>query len=126
MSKAMQRLIVTSATYRQQSKATPELLQKDPDNRLLARGPRLRLGPEVIRDQALAVSGLLVEKIGGPSVKAIPTARTLAGTLERRRLCPGQRRRPLSPQPLHLLEAHRRPAFYGQFRFAESRSLHCL
>jgi hypothetical protein len=67
--KAMQRLIVTSATYRQQSKATPELLQKDPDNRLLARGPRLRLGPEVIRDQALAVSGLLVEKIGGPSVK---------------------------------------------------------
>ncbi len=67
--KHMQRLIVTSATYRQQSKATPELLQKDPDNRLLARGPRLRLGPEVIRDQALAASGLLVEKIGGPSVK---------------------------------------------------------
>ena len=67
--KAMQRLIVTSATYRQQSKVTPELLQKDPDNRLLARGPRFRLGPEVIRDQALAVSGLLVEKIGGPSVK---------------------------------------------------------
>jgi len=67
--KHIQRLIVTSATYRQQSKATPELLQKDPDNRLLARGPRLRLGPEVIRDQALAASGLLVEKIGGPSVK---------------------------------------------------------
>jgi len=67
--KAMQRLIVTSATYRQSSKVTPELLQKDPDNRLLARGPRFRLGPEVIRDQALAVSGLLVEKIGGPSVK---------------------------------------------------------
>jgi hypothetical protein len=67
--KAMQRLIVTSATYRQQSKITPELLGKDPDNRLLARGPRLRLGPEVIRDQALAASGLLVEKVGGPSVK---------------------------------------------------------
>jgi hypothetical protein len=67
--KAMQRLIVTSATYRQSSKATPDLLQKDPDNRLLARGPRFRLGPEVIRDQALAVSGLLVEKVGGPSVK---------------------------------------------------------
>ncbi|HEX4772589.1 MAG TPA: DUF1553 domain-containing protein [Bryobacteraceae bacterium] len=67
--KTMQRLIVTSATYRQSSKVTPELMQKDPDNRLLARGPRYRLGPEEIRDQALAASGLLVEKIGGPSVK---------------------------------------------------------
>ncbi len=67
--KAMQKLIVTSATYRQASKVTPELLQKDPDNRLLARGPRYRLGPDEIRDQALAVSGLLKEKVGGPSVK---------------------------------------------------------
>jgi hypothetical protein len=65
----MQKLIVMSATYRQSSAISPELLQKDPDNRLLARGPRLRLGPEMIRDQALAVSGLLVEKVGGPSVK---------------------------------------------------------
>ena len=60
---------VTSATYRQSSRVTPELLQKDPENRLLARGPRVRLSPEMIRDQALAASGLLVEKIGGPSVK---------------------------------------------------------
>lgn len=67
--KAMQKLIVMSAAYRQSSAITPDLLAKDPDNRLLARGPRLRLGPEAIRDQALAVSGLLVEKIGGPSVK---------------------------------------------------------
>jgi hypothetical protein len=67
--KAMQKLIVMSATYRQSSKITPELLAKDPENRLLGRGPRYRLGPEVIRDQALAASGLLVEKIGGPSVK---------------------------------------------------------
>ena len=67
--KAIQRLIVTSATYRQSSKITPELLQKDPDNRLLARGPRFRLSAEAIRDQALAIGGLLVEKIGGPSVK---------------------------------------------------------
>jgi Protein of unknown function (DUF1553)/Protein of unknown function (DUF1549)/Concanavalin A-like lectin/glucanases superfamily len=67
--KAIQKTIVMSATYRQASRVTPELLQKDPDNRLLARGPRFRLGPEVIRDQALAVSGLLVEKVGGPSVK---------------------------------------------------------
>ena len=67
--KAMQKLIVTSATYRQSSRAKPELLGRDPDNRLLARGPRFRLGPEVIRDQALAASGLLVEEVGGPSVK---------------------------------------------------------
>jgi hypothetical protein len=67
--KAMQKLMVMSATYRQSSVIPPALLEKDPDNRLLARGPRLRLGPEVIRDQALAVSGLLVEKVGGPSVK---------------------------------------------------------
>ncbi len=67
--KAMQRLIVTSATYRQSSRVTPALLQRDPENRLLARGPRLRLSAEMVRDQALAASGLLVEKLGGPSVK---------------------------------------------------------
>jgi len=67
--KALQKLIVTSATYRQSSKATQELLQRDPDNRLLARGPRFRLPAEMVRDQALAVAGLLREKLGGPSVK---------------------------------------------------------
>ncbi len=61
--------MVTSATYRQSSKATPERLQRDPGNQLLARGPRLRLLAEMIRDQALFVSGLLVEELGGPSVK---------------------------------------------------------
>jgi hypothetical protein len=63
------RLLVTSATYRQSSKVTPELLQRDPDNRLLARGPRFRLPAETIRDQALFVSGLLSEKMYGPPVK---------------------------------------------------------
>jgi mono/diheme cytochrome c family protein len=67
--KALQKTIVMSATYRQSSAVSAELLQRDPDNRLLARGPRLRLGPNVSRDQALAAAGLLVEKIGGPSVK---------------------------------------------------------
>ncbi|MCI0422546.1 MAG: DUF1553 domain-containing protein, partial [Acidobacteria bacterium] len=67
--KSILKTLVTSATYRQSSRLTPELLQKDPENRLLARGPRVRLSPEMIRDQALAASGLLVEKIGGPSVK---------------------------------------------------------
>lgn len=67
--KAMQKLIVMSATYRQSSKLTPALLEKDPENRLLARGPRFRLPGEVVRDQALAIAGLLVPKVGGPSVK---------------------------------------------------------
>jgi hypothetical protein len=67
--KATLRTIVTSSTYRRSSRVTPALLQKDPENRLLARGPRVRLPAEMIRDQALAVSGLLVEKLGGPSVR---------------------------------------------------------
>ena len=67
--KALQKLIVMSATYRQSSRMTPALLAKDPENRLLARAPRLRLSAELLRDQALAASGLLVEKVGGPSVR---------------------------------------------------------
>ncbi|MBI5396743.1 MAG: DUF1553 domain-containing protein [Verrucomicrobia bacterium] len=66
--KAMHKLIVMSATYRQASRVTPQLLERDPYNRLLARGPRIRLDAEMLRDQALAVSGLLCRKIGGPSV----------------------------------------------------------
>lgn len=65
----MQRLIVTSATYRQASRVSAENLGKDPENRWLSRGPRLRLRAETIRDQALFASGLLVEQQGGPSVK---------------------------------------------------------
>jgi hypothetical protein len=67
--KALQKLIVTSATYRQSSSVSEALLQRDPDNRLLARGTRKRLPAETIRDQALFVSGLLTNRIGGPSVK---------------------------------------------------------
>ncbi|MBS1724544.1 MAG: DUF1553 domain-containing protein [Armatimonadetes bacterium] len=67
--KAMLKEIVMSATYRQSSVVTPELLAKDPQNRLLARGPRFRLTAEVIRDQALYAAGMLFNKIGGPSVK---------------------------------------------------------
>ena len=66
--KAMQRKIVTSATYRQSSRATPELLSRDPQNRLLARGTRYRLPAEMVRDSALASAGLLSGKVGGPSV----------------------------------------------------------
>ncbi len=67
--KQFYRLLVTSATYRQSSAVTPDRLAKDPNNRLLSRGPRFRMDAEMLRDSALAVSGLLVEKIGGPSVK---------------------------------------------------------
>jgi mono/diheme cytochrome c family protein len=66
--KKLQRRIVTSATYRQSSAVTPQLLEHDPGNRLLARGSRFRLSAEEIRDSALAVSGLLATNIGGPSV----------------------------------------------------------
>ena len=67
--KQMHRRIVTSATYRQSSHASEELLDRDPDNRLLARGARLRLTAEMTRDQALAASGLLVQRLGGPPVR---------------------------------------------------------
>jgi mono/diheme cytochrome c family protein len=66
--KAMHRLILTSAAYRQTSKVTPALLERDPENRLIARGPRYRLPAEMVRDNALAVSGLLNPAIGGPPV----------------------------------------------------------
>ena len=65
----VQKLIVSSATYRQSSAATPELVARDPENRLLARGPRYRLSAFAIRDNALAISGLLTQQMGGPSVK---------------------------------------------------------
>jgi hypothetical protein len=63
------KMIVTSATYRQAAQATRERLEKDPQNRLLSRGPRFRMDAEMIRDYALTASGLLVRKLGGPSVK---------------------------------------------------------
>src|SRR5690606_2272920 len=66
--KKLVKQIVLSSTYRQSSKATQEMIEKDPKNRLLARGPRIRLTAEQIRDQALKVSGLLSNKMYGPSV----------------------------------------------------------
>ncbi|CAG0959839.1 hypothetical protein PHYC_00664 [Phycisphaerales bacterium] len=66
--KHVHRLIVTSAAYRQSSRVTPDLLEHDPHNTLLARGPRIRLEAEIIRDQALALGGILSTTRGGPSV----------------------------------------------------------
>ncbi len=67
--KGLIRLIVTSAAYKQSAASTPEAVEKDPQNRYLARGPRYRMDAEMVRDYALAASGLLVRKIGGPSVR---------------------------------------------------------
>ena len=67
--KQLFKLMVTSATYRQSAAVTPEKLEKDPHNRLLSRGPRFRMDAEMIRDYALAASGLLAASIGGPSVE---------------------------------------------------------
>ena len=67
--KGLYRLLVTSAAYRQSAAATPDRLAKDASNKLLSRGPRFRMDAEMLRDSALAASGLLVEKLGGPSVK---------------------------------------------------------
>jgi mono/diheme cytochrome c family protein len=67
--KAMQKLMVMSTAYRQSAKITPQVLERDPENRLLARGPRFRLSGEALRDQALALSGLLVPAVGGESVR---------------------------------------------------------
>jgi hypothetical protein len=89
--KHLHRLIVTSAMYRQSSKVTPELLAKDPQNRLLARGPRLRVDGEIVRDIALSASGLLNPKVGGPSVFA--------------------------PAPAFLFQ---RPVSYGPFNWEEA------
>ena len=78
--KSLMRLLVTSATYRQSAAVTPEELERDPYNRLLTRGPRVRLDAEFIRDQALAVSGLMNPLIGGPSVKPYQPAGLWDGT----------------------------------------------
>jgi len=67
--RSVYRNILLSRAYRQSTVISPELREHDPDNRLLARGPRFRLDAEVIRDQALAASGLMIDRVGGPSVK---------------------------------------------------------
>jgi hypothetical protein len=90
--KHMQRLIVESATYRQSSKATPELVAKDPYNRLLGRGPRNRVDGEIVRDIALSASGLLNDKMGGPSI--------------------------MPPAPAFLFQP---PASYGPFPWVDAR-----
>lgn len=80
-SKDLMRQILLSATYRQNSRISPELATRDPENRLLARGPRVRLPAELIRDQALVISGLIRHRIGGPSVFPYQPADLYKGTV---------------------------------------------
>lgn len=77
--KRLLRTIVTSATYRQSAVAPAGLIARDPANRLLARGPRFRMTPEMLRDQALAASGLLVEHLGGPAIRSYEPASSWDG-----------------------------------------------
>ena len=84
--KALQKLIVMSATYRQSSKVDPARLERDPENRLLARGPRFRLDAETIRDNALAVSGLLNPQVGRAERLPVPAPGALGRAGLRRRL----------------------------------------
>ena len=101
------RTIVTSHTYRQSSLPTPESSERDPDNRLLARQSRFRVDAEVVRDIALDVSGLLVEKFGGPSVRPYRAGRLPGGAeLSQARILRQPRRRSLPPRRLHALAAH--------------------
>ncbi len=89
--KALHKQIVMSATYRQSAKAPAELYQSDPENQHLARGPRSRLASWMIRDQALAVSSLLVQRIGGPSVKPYqPSGVWAEATFGKKRYAQGQ------------------------------------
>ncbi len=125
--KTLHRLIVTSATYRQSSNVTPELLAKDPYNRLLARGPRFRVDAEIVRDIALAASGLLNPEIGGPSVYAacpdfpVPAAGSYAPKVWVDEHGPGT----LSPRALYLPLPLHAVSHAAGFRCAQRRFLLC-
>ena len=125
----MQRLIVTSATYRQSSHVSAELLEKDPENRLLARGPRFRLPAEMVRDNALAASRLLNREDRRPERVSLSAAGALGGTVARRDVHrAGVSREPgrgsLPPQHVHLLEAHRAARRAHHLRRARPREVH--
>ena len=123
--KAMHKLIVMSATYQQVSRVSPGLLEVDPANRLFARGPRFRLPAEMIRDHALASSGLL----GRPARRGERPAVSAAGAVgrcglrERAAFCAGSRRETLPPQPVHVLEALRATAEHAGIRRAVARGV---
>ena len=122
------KLLVTSATYRQSAISTPEKIEKDPQNRLLSRGPRFRMDAEMVRDYALAAGGLLACKVGGPSARpyqpegvweavAMPESNTRVYQRD-------QGAESLSPQPLYVLEAQRTACVDGDLQRPQPRGLH--
>ena len=123
--KALHRLIVTSATYRQDAAATPALIEKDPYNRLLARGPRFRMEAEMVRDAALAASGLLspARSAGRASSRRSPTA---SGTIPYSDDEVGHQRGrgPVSPRALHVHPADVALSELHDVRRDEPRVLH--
>jgi hypothetical protein len=123
----MARLMVTSATYRQSATVPPALLERDPNNRLLARGPRYRLDAEQLRDQALAASGLLVAKLGGRPGASLPARRHLGGCgnegVDHAFLPNGFGRESLSAFAVHALEADCAGAGDGSPQRAEPRGV---
>ncbi len=126
--KRLFKLMVMSATYRQSSIVTPEKLEKDGENRLLSRGPRFRMDAEMVRDYALSASGLLNEKIGGPSVKpyqppGVWEAVAMIGS-NTRDYKQDTGPAPLPPQHVHVLEACRSPSIDGRLQRPHARNLH--
>ena len=123
--KALVRLMVTSATFRQASAIAPEVLAARPGEPALARGPRFRLDAEQIRDNALFVSGLINLEMGGKGVRPYQPPNIWEpvgfGGSQHPLLQAGQRRRALPPQPLQLPEAHRAAALHGELRRAQPR-----
>ncbi len=120
--KAIHRRIVLSSTYRQASRVSKAALERDPENRLLARGPRLRLTAEMVRDNALAVSGLLVEKIGGASVRPVQpedAGKAVGGSESGGAPRPG--REGVSPGALCVLEARVAVSLDAQLRRGQAR-----
>ena len=116
--KAIHRLIVTSATYRQSSKQRRRLEEVDPYNKLLARQNRLRLEAEIIRDAALAASGLLTDTVGGPSVYPPIPDGAMAVTQVKQGVADRDRAGSLPPRHVHVLPALGRVSGPGGFRRA--------
>ncbi len=123
--KRLIKLIVMSRTYQQTSMASHELRQHDPNNRLLARQTPFRLDAEFVRDNALAISGLLSAKIGGPSVKPYqPAGYWRVSQLSAARMAAGSGRAALSPGAVYALAAHLSASQPGGFRRAQPRRMH--